>query len=235
MLFGLMGKLACICFLGMQIHIFEKNIGSMAFWTNPIYGSISCFLLIMRRKAPICGSFGRGELGILRVAFLFMLISFGTASCGVFQVAAGPGRTARSPVPLERDFTESEYRESLVDFARLYLQTNYVWGGKVPEGGFDCSGFTAFVMGSNGTQLPAGSSEQIKFGREIPVAEVRPGDLIFFGTASKVQHVALVADNKPEGIYCLHATNSGVILENVSLSIYWNSRIFMAREVIQGE
>ncbi|MFV0253584.1 MAG: C40 family peptidase [Beutenbergiaceae bacterium] len=66
----------------------------------------------------------------------------------------------------------------MVDIARRYIGTPYVYGGASPSG-FDCSGFTSYVFAQVGISLPRTSSAQRYAGTVIPASEARPGDLIW--------------------------------------------------------
>lgn len=103
--------------------------------------------------------------------------------------------------PFESGLTEDErlaLEQRLVETARLFLGTPYMWGGNTVKH-FDCSGLTKFVYLMNGITLPRNAREQIGLGKEIPFdfSQMRPGDLIFFGrkaTADRkmaVTHVAM--------------------------------------------
>ena len=54
----------------------------------------------------------------------------------------------------------------------------YVYGGTTPSG-FDCSGFTQYVFGQIGINLPRTAEQQRRFA--TPVSTPQPGDLVFFG------------------------------------------------------
>ena len=51
-------------------------------------------------------------------------------------------------------------REDLVDYAKSFLGTRYVWGGASPSG-FDCSGFTMYVSAHFGYRMSHGASDQL--------------------------------------------------------------------------
>ncbi|OKL47372.1 C40 family peptidase [Boudabousia marimammalium] len=68
---------------------------------------------------------------------------------------------------------------SVAAIAQQYIGVPYRWGGTTPGGGFDCSGFTAYVYRQVGINLPHQSTAQMRMGRRVSAAEARPGDLIW--------------------------------------------------------
>ncbi len=78
---------------------------------------------------------------------------------------------------------------SLEDIARRFVGSAYVWGGMSPKG-FDCSGLVGFCYFMNGILLPRDASQQAQCGVPVPVGEMQPGDLVFFGE-SRISHVGL--------------------------------------------
>lgn len=74
--------------------------------------------------------------------------------------------------------------------AAMKVPNQYLWGGTVAPN-YDCSGLMQAAFQSQGIWLPRDSYQQEAFTLHIPVAEMLPGDLIFFGTPEKTDHVAL--------------------------------------------
>jgi peptidoglycan DL-endopeptidase CwlO len=69
-----------------------------------------------------------------------------------------------------------------------YFGIMYVWGGEDPSG-FDCSGYTQYVFGRLGINLPRTAAQQQQFA--TPVSNPQPGDLVFWGAPA--WHVAIYA------------------------------------------
>ncbi len=132
---------------------------------------------------------------------------------------------------------ETLLRRDIAMHAQKYKGTRYQPAGKTPSTGFDCSGFTSYVMQQFNIRLSASAQEQAKQGRTKPLQEARPGDLIFFrrGPTEPVFHVALVIANERGSLRVVHSTTSrGVIIEDVLASSYWKPKIDVVRDVITG-
>ncbi len=129
---------------------------------------------------------------------------------------------------------EAALRAQVVEYAKEYLGTKYRLGGNNPQEGFDCSGFTCYVMDRAEIVLARTSQAQENDGKKIKLKNVRPGDLIFFRRSplGKVFHVAMVVENRKDGIHVIHSTNSGVRVDNITQSSYWEPKISSARDVI---
>lgn len=97
--------------------------------------------------------------------------------------------------------------------AKKFLGTPYVWGGTSPSG-FDCSGLVQWVYRENGILLPRVSQAQQQAATPIPVEDVRPGDLVFWGTPA--HHVGIYIG---EGYY-IHAPQPGEVVKVTHRSYY---------------
>ncbi|NEA96229.1 C40 family peptidase, partial [Actinospica acidiphila] len=72
--------------------------------------------------------------------------------------------------------------------ARSALGKPYVWGANGPSG-FDCSGLTQWAYAQAGVALPRTSQAQRHAGRQVPLSEARPGDLVLY--RSDASHVGM--------------------------------------------
>ncbi|MCB0532872.1 MAG: C40 family peptidase [Lewinellaceae bacterium] len=138
------------------------------------------------------------------------------------------------PTPPPPSAKELQLRQEIVRYAQNLRGSNYKYAGTTPRTGFDCSGFTSYVLKQFSVPVSTSSAAQAKEGREIPLKAIQPGDLIIFGkNRNNIQHVAMVVETNRQGIFVVHSTTSrGVIQENISTSSYWEPLILLARDVI---
>jgi cell wall-associated NlpC family hydrolase len=91
---------------------------------------------------------------------------------------------------------------SPVETALAYHGVPYLWAGASPSG-FDCSGLILYVYKQHGVNLPHYSGSQFLLGTKVAVADLQPGDVVFFG--SPIHHVGMYIG----GGYFLHAPRTG--------------------------
>jgi cell wall-associated NlpC family hydrolase len=75
-----------------------------------------------------------------------------------------------------------------VQAARSMIGVSYLWGGSSPSG-FDCSGLTSWAWAQAGRSIPRTSRAQYAGTRRVSLADLQPGDLVFYG--SPIYHVGL--------------------------------------------
>lgn len=100
-----------------------------------------------------------------------------------------------------------------------FIGTPYVWGGTTPynystrTGGFDCSGFVQYVYRQFGVNLPRTTYDQINSGVAVSRDNLRPGDLILFGTWSNPHHIGIYY-GKIDGVdQFIHAPQTGDVIK----------------------
>ena len=108
----------------------------------------------------------------------------------------------------------------IAQYALQYVGSPYVYGGSSPSG-FDCSGFTTYVMKHFGYSVNRTASGQMDNGTAVDRSQLQPGDLVFFnsGNSSKwATHVGIYTGN---GQF-VHASTSttGVIVSDLNSSYY---------------
>ncbi len=87
-------------------------------------------------------------------------------------------------------------RQGLVDYAMQFLGGPYRSGGNDPHTGADCSGFVKYIMQNGaGITMNRSSVTQATQGRAISASQMQPGDLIFYGNGSHINHVAMYIGN----------------------------------------
>lgn len=134
--------------------------------------------------------------------------------------------------------SQTQKRENIIQLATQLIDIKYRSAGKSPETGFDCSGFTSYVLKKNGVEIPAHSSAQLKTGVTQTIEDAQAGDLIFFKKPSDNSpfHVAMIYQNIKGRIKIIHSTSSnGVVINDLTKSKYWNSKIWMVKDVIRKE
>ena len=84
----------------------------------------------------------------------------------------------------------------IISFTQTAMKvTNYyLWGGTVAPN-YDCSGLMQAAFTASGVWLPRDSYQQADFTETIDLAEILPGDLIFFAKNNRVNHVALYLED----------------------------------------
>lgn len=89
------------------------------------------------------------------------------------------------------------WRKGVVEYAKQFVGTPYVWGGTSPDG-FDCSGLLQYVFKDFGINLPRVSYQQANYGKRISLDKLKPGDLVSWDNSSRnngADHIAIYAGN----------------------------------------
>lgn len=124
--------------------------------------------------------------------------------------------------------------DGLVARARSQLGTRYVYGGANPGDALDCSSFARYVMEALNVRLPRTANQQAQAGRPVPrdPSQLRPGDLLTFGSRGRTSHVGIYLG---EGRFIHASVKSGQVIEttierNRSLFRRWQG----ARRLLAG-
>ncbi|MFD3502178.1 NlpC/P60 family protein [Streptomyces sp. NPDC058676] len=102
-------------------------------------------------------------------------------------------RSGRSDLPdLGGVVPPSTRAAAAIAAARSALGKPYVWGANGPSG-FDCSGLMQWSYAQAGVSLPRTSQGQRYAGRQVPLSQAQPGDLVTY--RSDASHVAMYMGN----------------------------------------
>lgn len=118
-------------------------------------------------------------------------------------------------------------------YALSLIGVKYKFGGNTPESGLDCSGLVRYVFQEvTGVTLPRTSKEMSGVGDRVGMADLMPGDLVFFNTRRFA--------NSHVGIYLgedrfIHAPSRGGDVEIATMTAaYWKKRFNGARRLVQS-
>lgn len=115
---------------------------------------------------------------------------------------------------------------AIASYGLKFVGNPYVYGGSSLTHGTDCSGFTMSVFRKFGISLPRTSREQSGVGKKISPSSARAGDLIFYASGGRVNHVALCIG----GGRVVHASNPRV---GITTSNMYYRTPYCARRVLQ--
>lgn len=158
---------------------------------------------------------------------------------GWFQVTYNGVQGYVSPdyieiVPLQQQAASepgaSSVTSDVISYAKQFIGTPYVYGGSTPSG-FDCSGFTQYVMRACGYSIYRTATDQLENGYAVSYSDLQPGDLVFFertyNTDAPASHVGIYVG----GGEFIHAGGSYVKISSLS-SDYYASRYVGARRIV---
>lgn len=124
---------------------------------------------------------------------------------------------------------ETTKASEIITEAKRHIGTPYVWGGTTTKG-FDCSGYTQYVMKRCGITIPRTTTEQYKIGTFVSKSNLQPGDLVFLQNTYRegISHVGIyIGDGK-----MIHASSSkGVVISDLSSS-YYVEHYYGARRIL---
>ena len=157
---------------------------------------------------------------------LLALLCLGAA---LLTGCASSAETASRPAPsTDRAWSAAEAESRLRAAAERWEGTPHQLGG-TSRRGVDCSGLVQSVFANEfRVQVPRTTERQVRTGRAVPRAQLRPGDLVFFRPEWKKRHVGIYLS----GGEFLHASGSnGVTVSNLRRD-YWTERWWQARRLL---
>lgn len=121
--------------------------------------------------------------------------------------------------------------QKVVDVAKRYIGTPYVYGGMSPSG-FDCSGFVKYVYSQMGISLNRVAADQANNGYAVSKDAMVPGDIICFANAGGTGYIGHV------GIYVgnnqfIHSPRTGytVTIESLAPGSNYGNKIACVRRI----
>lgn len=112
--------------------------------------------------------------------------------------------------------TFATQKTGMIDIAKKYVGTRYVFGGTTPAG-FDCSGFVYYIMKQSGKSIARSTAESY-YSKSTKISSPQIGDLVFFSNTYKagISHVGIyIGQGK-----MISASGSKVQIEPIK-SGYW--------------
>ena len=148
------------------------------------------------------------------------------AKAAADKAAADAARAAATPPPVTRPPTTTKPPTTVptppppsggvaavIAFARAQLGEPYVWGGAGPSV-WDCSGLTMMAWRQAGVSLSHYTGYQYTETDRVPISQLQPGDLVFYGTSGpNSHHVGLYIG----GGQMIHAPNPSTVVKIASI------------------
>jgi cell wall-associated NlpC family hydrolase len=101
-------------------------------------------------------------------------------------------------------------RDSIIEYAKKYLDTPYKYAGSDPKKGFDCSGFVSYVFKNFGMTLPRSSGSYKNLGKALKPEDFKEGDiLVFYGYKDRtvVGHLGIICEANGMHSKFIHASS----------------------------
>jgi hypothetical protein len=150
----------------------------------------------------------------------------------VYSMSQAAEQNDAPPAPAGLGVLKSlpEAMQNLLHYATNFKGISYKRGGTNPESGFDCSGFVRYVFDRiDGLSLPHSSKALSQIGDRIVMAELHPGDLVFFSFMHTISHVGIYLGNDQ----FIHAssTRTGIVMVSSLTDDYWAKHFTLARRI----
>ena len=147
----------------------------------------------------------------------------------VLLLVSGCSSTQKAPIDTQVTPDAGNTRAAL---DALQLQGHpYVYGGKSPEEGFDCSGLVVYVYNRQGLKLPRTTRS---LAQQLPPVrpELRqPGDLLFFYTNKPFSHVGIYVGN--DNFVHAPSSRTGHVMISSLQQPYWRERFIGVRRPVE--
>lgn len=137
-----------------------------------------------------------------------------------------------------------DMRKKFIDEGMDFKGTEYVWGGKTPTPGFDCSGLISYTAKQSlGIDIKGNAQDIYNQTSPVSLEDALPGDLIFFkaSTDSRITHVGIYLGKNPgkndfgtQNLFLNAASagpRTGVIISGLNEN-YWKKTFYGCGRII---
>ena len=124
-----------------------------------------------------------------------------------------PPVTTTQPTQPVNPSTNQAKIDKVVAYAKSNVGGAYVFAGSKFRA-TDCSGLTMLAYAQVGISLPHYAQSQAAYGRSVSYNQMKPGDLIFYGTAYNIYHVSMYVGNGM--IVHAECTATGIVISYAS-------------------
>lgn len=136
---------------------------------------------------------------------------------GLYEIKAEPLSNVSNPTLASRF--------EIIKYAQKQLGVPYVSAGDNPSG-FDCSGFTCYVLASSGKKIPRRAKDQYEASVKLRANDAKMGDLVFFSNGGEISHVGILINEPGKTKIMIHASSSkGISIVDIESSEYWKKRL----------
>ncbi len=167
---------------------------------------------------------------LYRLSLISTLILF---TLGLQPQTNAPRAVEQIPVISKIEIKRSE----VIEYAKSYLGTTYLYAGFDPAKGFDCSGFVSFVYNHFNINLPRSSRDYELLGTSQKPEDFKVGDiLVFYGhrDTKRIGHVGIICEAnglKSKFIHSSSGKANGVTISQLD-SDHYTRRFYKCINVI---
>ena len=187
----------------------------------------------------VLGSFNNGdEMSVKAVSGEWYMVSSGSVEgyirsdyFSLYTASLQPDSvTAQQPGEAAASVDSSEGAK-IVETAKKYMGTPYVWGG-TSTSGFDCSGFVYYVYKECGYSINRTAESIYSNGEYVDRSALQPGDAICFTTSRSATYIGHVGIYIGDGQFIHASSGTGYVTISSLSETYYNNHYYGARRIV---